>query len=67
MMLERFSSASIMGEEGSFEIDCEGTSVRIFEWNDVNGEIARAKLGNSLGPDGMNAELLLAIWRVIPG
>ena len=37
--------------------------MRSFEWSDVERAIARAKLGKAPGLDGMNVEMLRAVWR----
>ncbi|CAK9796609.1 Retrovirus-related Pol polyprotein from type-1 retrotransposable element R1 (Fragment) [Anthophora quadrimaculata] len=44
---------------------CDG-SVRKFEWNEVNDAVRMMKLRKAPGLDGVNAEMLRAIWAAIP-
>lgn len=55
-----------MGEEECSEIDSEWTATGIFEWCEVGEAIARAKLGNPSGLDGMNTEKLRTMWKAAP-
>lgn len=67
VMMNGFFPASSMIGNSSVENDCDGTYVRSFEWSEVEGAIRRVRLGKAPGLDGMNAEMLRAMWREIPG
>ena len=36
-----------------------------FEWNEVERTIEKAKLGKAPGLDGINVEMMRAVWRAI--
>ena len=56
-----------MNEQGCSEDETEGMKDKCFEWNEVEKAIVKAKLSKAPGLDGVNAEILRAIWRANPG
>ena len=52
-----------MNVQGCSEDETEGMKDKCFEWNEVEKVIVKAKLRKAPGLDGVNAEILRAIWR----
>ena len=66
-LMEKFFPAAGMNVEGCSEDETEGMKDKSFEWNEVEKAIVKAKLRKAPGLDGVNAEILRAIWRANPG
>ena len=64
-LMEKFFPAAGMNVEGCSET--EGMKDKSFEWNGVEKAIVKAKLRKAPGLDGVNSEILRAIWRANPG
>ena len=66
-LMEKFFPAAGMNVEGCSEDETEGMKDKSFEWNEVEKAIVKAKLRKAPGLDGVNSEILRAIWRANPG
>ena len=66
-LMEKFFPIARMNVEGCSEVETEGMKDKSFEWNVVEKAIVKAKLRKATSLDGVNAEILRAIWRANPG
>ena len=64
-MMEWFFPATSMSDEVCPVSENEEMCVRSFEWSEVERTIEKAKLGKAPGLDGINVEMMRAVWRAI--